>query len=509
MNSMLILDALGSVDDAYILSAAQRLGYTQSSGRRTFPMRRFAACIAAVLLLLSTSFVTAMAVSEEFREFIYSFFRAEEPEVVPAHTTPIPESSVPPEDQMAVEPEKIVIGDVIESTYVHTPMASHARNGVFLICTDEVMMNSGNHYDAYAEENGELVKLEEYTFSEDYTILGNSFHVEFQWVDANGTCVYTYIDSHALWGKPNLSGPLEATLFTFPCQITGADGTEYATSYPVLINLRTGELTDILAGAGVENIPGIYQAAISEDLTRMVLVTWDEDLYYVDIPANKLYSVDELSGEHAEECALTGTTLTCWKLEKDPDLKHPEYTLGTFKIWTIDLNTMERRDLYDAIPSTADAEYASWAYSSDSGKRVAGLHFIEGFNRTSHWGNMYSGSKFAVEVNEARNVYVIDLATGQKSIIEGFQWPELQYPDIECIPSPDGEKLLIQWRTSQTYYDYIGVLDFSAGTYIEFSRENLNDVNEHTIYWFDNESILIATGHHEDTTDYYIYRLLN
>lgn len=506
MNAMHLLDALGNVQDAYILSAAQSLGYGAKIQKRRFSLNRVAACLTAALLFLCLSFGTAMAVSPEFREFIYSFLRIEQPEAVPEHDSPIPESSTPIKEQLSVEQEKIRVGAQLEGTYVHTPVASHGRNGLFLICTDEVMMNSGNHYDAYREENGTLVKLEERTFSQDYTILGNDFHVEFSWVDAGGHCVITYVDSDTLWRKQNLSGPLEKTLFTFSCQIPGA---KYLTNYPVLIDLNTGELTDILSGTGAENLDGIYQAAISEDLTRMVLVTQEKELYYVDIPGKQLYSVDALSGEHAEECALTDTTLTCWTLEGD---SIEEAALGTYRIWTIDLKTMVRRDLFQALPATPATSHNVWSETycirEDLIPGFAGLHFLEGFNMTSHWGNMYSGSDFALEVDENRNVWVIDLATGEKSVIDGFTWPEIQYPKVECIPSPDGQKLLIQWRREMTYYDQIGVLDFAQKTFFTFSRENLNDVNEHTIYWFDHNSILIATTSHEGITDYYIYRLM-
>lgn len=511
MNAMQLLDALDSVQEPYILSAAQCL--YGSSRKRASSLRRLGACAAAVLLVLSLSFGTALAVSADFRAFIYSFFRAEEPEVVPQHTSPIPDGTVPPEDKLSVEPEKILIGAQLEGTYVHTPVASHARNGLFLICTDEVMMNSGNHYDAYREENGTLVKLAPQTFCQDYTVLGNTIHVEFQWVDAGGHCVCTYVDSDAPWRKPNLSGPLEATLFTFTCQIPGA---KYLTNYPVLIDLNTGELTDILAGTGAETLDGIYQAAISDDLTRMVLVTHEKALYYVDISAKKLYSVDALSGEHAEECVLTDTTLTCWVLEGD---SIEDRALGTYRAWAIDLETLERRELFRDLPATPATSHDVWSETAhlreDTGSTgysasdFVGLHFLEGFSTTSHWGNMYCGSDFALEVDESRNVRVMDLATGERHLIDGFTWPETDYPDVECIPCPDGKKLLIQWRGEMTHYDQIGVLDFESRTYFEFSRENLNQVNEHTIYWFDRSSILIATTSHEEITDYYVYRLLN
>ena len=501
MNAKQLLAAMNHIDDRHIKSAGDRL-FPVAAPRRNLRLRPLIGAAAAAAII-AASFLTALAVSEDFRDMVFDFFRIEQTETVPEGTDPV-------EGILTPEPEKILIGGVIEGSYVHGPAAGMARNGIFYVCTDEVEMNSGNHYDAYIEENGTYIRLEEQNFSRHYTILGNEFHVEFQWVNANGNCCYTYIDANAAWRKPNLAGPVDATLFWFPLSLTAEDGSSYNTNYPVLIDLLTGELTDILAGTGAEKIPGLYQAAISEDRTKLLLVSWDQELYYVDIPSKKLYSVDALSGEHAESCCLTDSTLTCWALEGD---SIEDGTLGSYKIWAIDFATLERRDLFSGIPATPATSHDVWSNSSRPGTdtepaEVAGLHFIDGFDMTSHSGNMYCGSKFALEVDSERKVYVIDLATGQRSVIDGFLWPEAGYPAIECIPSPDGSKLLIQWRTSPTFYDYIGVLDFSRKTYTEFSRENPNAVNEHTIYWYDNDSIVIATSDLGSMQDFYIYRLL-
>lgn len=506
MTGMELLDAMNAVDGASILSAQKRL--CSAPKRQTATLRRLVSWAAVLLLLAAASFVTAMAVSREFRESVFSFFRIEQTEVIPQHDEP---ASLPPEsetDAMAVEPQKILIGDVIEGTYVQTPQASHGRNGAFFICTDEVMMNSGNHYDIYMEEDGQFVLLEEQNFCQDYTILGNDFHVEFQWVDCGGHMEYTYVDTDVPWHTYNLAGSTQATLFTFDCMITLADGTATSTAYPVLINLETGELMDILAGTGAEQLPNIYQAAISQDLRKMVLVQWDGRdywLYYADLIGKKLYSVDALSGEHAEKCALTDTTLTCWTYQENPDTR---YRPGSYKIWAIDLETLARRELFSSIPATAATDYSTWSDNRSTGDVAEGLHFLSGFSITSYWGNMYAGSKFAIEVDRDRNVYVIDLADGTRSQIEGFLWPELEYPEVSCQPSADGEKLLIYTRSNGYTIDAIGVLDFSQKAYFQFSRENLNFLGE-DICWFDNNSIIIRADSSTYTTHYYIYRLLD
>lgn len=515
MNATQLLDALTDIDNRQLLSAQELLGYAQSRSRRR-SLRSRLILVAAVIALLAASFTTAMAVSPTFREAVYRYFVAEQKEIIPEFD---PFDEIDP-TAMEVERDAIDIGGIIQATYVHYPMYSHARNGVFMVCTDEVMMNSGNHYEAYYVEEENFLKLESQHFSQDYQIMGNDIHMEFDWVEHNGIVSYTYIDADVPFRKANLSGDASATLFTVDLELPGGLGN---TAYPVLINVRTGELTDICAGTGVEKLPNLYQAAISEDLTKLLLVDWDGEIYYVDLVARQLYRVDELSGEETAECALIGDSLACWALE---GASVEDVNLGTYRAWSIDLNTLERRELFSGIPATATTSYDVWSETYElyqnapgvweklsGGKELeplgcAGLHFIEGFSKTSHWGNMYSGTWFAIEVDNSRNVYVIDLTTGEKSSIPGFLWPETEYPYITCDPSPDGKKLLIYTYNMDGYFDSIGVLDFEKKSYNAFNRMNLGKAHEHTVYWFDHNSVIVNTHDDAGTMDYYIYQLL-
>lgn len=136
---------------------------------------------------------------------------------------------------------------------------------------------------------------------------------------------------------------------------------------------------------------------------------------------------------------------------------------------------------------------------------------MEGFDGASHYGNLYAGTCFALEVDENRAVYVIDLENGGKTRIEGCAWPEVFYPHLAIQPSPDGRKLLICGRYEDNA-DHVGVLDFDKKCYLEFAYENLNDVSQSDITWFDNDRIIVsASAIREDSgfRDYYIYKLLN
>lgn len=490
MTEFHLLSAMTYINSAYIDSAQKKLGYippaevprTRHRGGKT--LRRLLTLAAAVMILMSVLFTTALAVNQDFRDFVFSFFRAEEPEQIPSFT---PETELSAED-MFVEPEVISIGGVIEGTYVHTPRASNARNGIFKVCTDEIELRQGSHYDAYYEENGEFYKLEEHTFCENYTVLGNDIHVEFQWVEHNGMVSMTYVEPNAEdFRTYNQGGSADSALFYFLCTRETEAGDRIGTYYPVLLNLHTGELKDVLAGTGAEDLPHIANCATNKDQTYMLLVQDEGNLYCADLVRKKLHDVDALSGEHAEKCSLIGDILACWRLENG----------GYYKGWSINLKTLERRELFQGMRDVMPIE-----------EPLDGFEFIEGFDTARHSGNMYAGTGFALLVEEGQ-VYVMDLRDGSSVPIEGFTWPEGEYDHIQRQPSPDGKKLLLYGWTPGGDYRYIGVVDFEQKRYVEFSRTYLGENGDMSITWFDPETIVIHSAATDLCSDFYVYRLVD
>ena len=128
MNRDVLLDAIGMVDDR--LLAEER---PAAKGYR----RTMTVLLAAVIALTAMT-ATAMAVSEDFRERVFTFFRVSQTEVIPESTV---STGLTAED-MFVEPV-IAIGDVLQGKYIHTPVATLARDGVFLVCTDDVHTKQG------------------------------------------------------------------------------------------------------------------------------------------------------------------------------------------------------------------------------------------------------------------------------------------------------------------------------------------------------------------------------
>lgn len=102
----------------------------------------------ATAAFVSICFMMALVVNAAFRESVCAFFSITEPETIPQMT---PIGAVNFGNGETGEPQ-INITDVIKGTYVHFPVQSSAKNGVFMVCADDVQMNSGNHYTAYYEK---------------------------------------------------------------------------------------------------------------------------------------------------------------------------------------------------------------------------------------------------------------------------------------------------------------------------------------------------------------------
>lgn len=500
-----IIETMNYIEDEYIESALKRLGYTnkvddterkrkdlevvpykkqKSKSPLSIIMKRVAVFIGATVLITSTTVATAMAVNEDFREIVkeilFNFLHIEEEEVVPE----LPSTEEVTIDTMYVEPDRSILGGVIEGRYVHTPVSSHAREGIYTICTDEIEMNQGSHYDAYYEENGDFIKLEEYSFRGDYTVLGQDFHLEFDWAVHNGQVSITYVDVEESYRIPANPGNSDAMLVELLCSVNTEAGEMAATAYPVFINLENGELMDVLAGTGAETLGGLCNQAVSEDGSKMLLARRNGALYYVDLEKKKLYSVEELSGEKADACSLIGNMLSCWVMEND-----------SFRAWTIDLTSLERKELFSGIPNAM------------GGDKSAGMVYLFGFDTNVHWGTMFTGSHFALKTDALGNVTVIDLATGEEIPVEGFTWPADKYTDILWEISPDGKRLLISGGEIGLKYEYIGLLDFEKMQYLEFERVNPNEVYEWKPYWFDKDTVIIQATSKDSyyVQDYYVY----
>lgn len=468
MNAWTLLDAMTDLSEEQLLSAQRRLLET-SKPAKPLRMKRILLLSAAILAIMAATLATAMAVSPTLRAFVREIFHTEQL----VETPPLEEPLTP--ETMYVEPSD----QLLQAQRVHTPVASHARNGVFLLCTDEVEMRQGSPYDAYYTEDGKLLPLEQQHFRHDFSLYGTEFSLEWDWVEHENMPTVTWIDPNQPIRIPYHGGPSSAALVQILLPQTGS-------WYPVLLNFHTGEVTDVLAGTGAQHLSRIDQAAISPDGSKLLLGQLTDGaylLYYVDISSKTLHSLDTFFGQHIDACSLIDNTLACWSCDN-----------GSYTAWTLNLSTMEKRLLFTGKPDAFAPE-----------QKGTGLVFLMGFDNMHHWGEMYAGSRFALETDTDRKVSVIDLKTGIATPLEGFTWPV----NAQRIPSPDGKKLLIAAGEDGMDLEYIGILDMEQQRITEFAQDH-GILGEFGPYWFDLDTVAVQGPVDPDalSADYFLYQLL-
>ena len=168
------------------------------------------------------------------------------------------------------------------------------NNGALWKSLDAVPMNSGTHWGIYELSGGEAKQLEPRTFSADVELSGETKHVEFEWCDYLGRVNISYSD-------PSLEAEIYSNDF-YDCtperMLLGlydfADGGSLF-YYPVLANLETGEVSDVLAGKAPEHIvsaqltpDGDMVLGCQEDLQSPI--SW----HYLDLETGEMEDITDI-----------------------------------------------------------------------------------------------------------------------------------------------------------------------------------------------------------------------
>lgn len=240
-----LIFAIGEIDDSYILSAGKRL-----EGKRR--NRKVLICIAAAIIVLLSSFATAMAVSDDFRDSVLSIFRISETEEVQHSGTSYVGD---------VEVSYIKADD---SYYISNGLA-FSKSGVFCIVND-----------------GKLKPLDTKTASIELQHNGVSLSIRYAYTVYNGQLYTVELDTEDMNQNPLMYyrsiTPLRGSCDeAWLCLMYESNG-DY-TQYPLLLNAVTGEVTDILNGIDLSDIicdawqfspDNRYAVIISSECDRLV-----------------------------------------------------------------------------------------------------------------------------------------------------------------------------------------------------------------------------------------------
>ena len=164
--------------------------------------------------------------------------------------------------------------------------------GIVMKCLDEQAMNRGTHYAAYTVENGELVELERHTVSQDYELNGVTYPLGFEWCMNDGQLILSYTGEnyYPIAEYRYRASPERVFVPLYRNDINSR--------YPVMLNLLTGEVTDVLSGVELENIQNINISPSGNHLLLMCssdALCEDVTVWHYDIAKKSLTDITDIS----------------------------------------------------------------------------------------------------------------------------------------------------------------------------------------------------------------------
>lgn len=466
--SNMLLDAFGKIDDSYIISAKNRLdGITTGSSpgnlREVFTAATHKAALAAAIfvLLLVSSFTVAMAANEEFRNAVFRFFKISTPDNVLS-----PEEE--PSQTDALEDVENIgstsLEGIVNVEYFRMDGAFDCCDGI--IYSYEPWEGYDEDYDAftryahyaYTVENGELMALEPHYENITYIWDGESYSIDFDWYEKDGA-VYTNAKNYDPFSSVQWEVSVAENNPDYVILTMGFGQQIEYTQRPLLYNLRTKELSDILSACDIPEESKVIETMFSPDLSKL-LITCDGGsiVYYYDITENVLKPLDELCNmEEPSAWFLDDEALVCISVDEDG-----MYTCGTLR-----MPSEEYTEIFSSMPR---------------------------FGTSSESGIVLTGGRYGLLINSDGATHVYDFMTGERAIIEDFQYP---VENAFTTMNSAGNKLLFvrfDPEADGLGVSEMGVLNLETYSFIVFDREGYEVRHEDTISWFDNDRVAISAS---------------
>ena len=435
-------------------------GLGQTERRRSpKPLRRAAAGILAAAMVVTGTMAAAMAASPDFRAMVLSFFRLEETEQVPE---PGDTTNSPPSVTQGV------IGPV-KAQYIQLP-GLYSGSGLGVLFQMERSPEDGSVQSMrfWAVEDGALVEAETRSTSFSLTWAGVEIQDTVYWCVWDGQTTY-YCSRGTLGDEQETSWVVR--------RIPGRDNlAELILSvntmvnyreYPMLLHLDTGEIEDVLAGTGVDQLDWTT-VEWSDDLSAaLVIIHGGETVYYCDVAAKTLTELGELTGTAAKTASISGD--------------------GTLLLY----------DFGDEMVNT-------WTYDPKTGQAVPVLveePLYRAYDEVPS-GSLFYDISFCVRVSAEGQTWVVDLRTGEDTPVDNFTYTKGSH----FVANPAGTKLLYYVGDESAEglaISQLGALDLEEGRFIAFDREGYTTLTG-GLGWFDNNRAKIW-GQPADNTASYLY----
>ena len=350
--------------------------------------------------------------------------------------------------------------EVYLSNYYHLKHAKFRRNNVFTVCTDEIEMNQGNHYAAYIIKDGEIVPIESSKVSKSYDLFGTTYHIEFEYAVCEGQTIFTYcpVSENFTDPGPFREYPGDYCCLLQLCELTDDNNLLY---HQMILNLETGDLTDLLDGIDPKEQTEIIDkqanniAFLDED--RFVIKQVSGSVYYVDTKKEVVCNLDELLDTTVQHCSIVGESIICWNKNGD--------------FWKVDTSDLASKLLLTGLRS---------------------------FSASGIWND--KGSKYVIYMTN-KEYHVYNTETEQDQIIAIPSNWDIQLAALHF--SPDGTKVYYAVQDENAQYQIL-IFDFERMKFTELVRTNENSVEDCMISWTPDSKIIIHANKFRET---YVYEI--
>lgn len=430
--------------------------------RRKSPARERKLVIAAIALLLLSSFTMAMAANADFRETVFSVFHIGQTETLPDDPGAADEGQIDPVGGQTLE-------DAVKTYYFHGSGVIRIDDG--MIYASQYDREGGVFYDL--DDTG-LKPLDTQCADFHYTFRGTDFHIAYDYAVYDGRLflrpkVDPIVNEDPYKYDWNLLSPgIDAR--TAWLLLPYLDGGEYGV-YPLQLDVQSHEITDVLQAVSFEDLhPAAWwfsengNWAICRDFTAAWLC---------DLRNGALTPLSELVGRSVQESYF---------LDADTILCHAENDTG-FDVIRLDPASGETAVVAENM-RRADAS------GDGSGYREIQYHGAPG--------------KHALLCETDGAMRLLDLRDGTSIPLS-----DLPPGDLLTFESPDGKYILFVWKDKAAAdakaMRSIGVLDTASGEMKLLDRENPQPREEHLVSWLSNDCFVIVSFDETDDSGWYLY----
>ena len=435
-----LLDAIGLLDDCYLETRPRHLRWS-----------RGLTVLAAAILALALSVGTAMAVSPEFRELVFSIFTIQTPERPPAGYTE------PPTGSGLQELDVVEIDGVVQAHYFTSDGLVLTCDGGFYTCARDQEIPSDAAFWEIRPDGIVNIGANRTDFS--FTHAGRTLQITFDWAILHGKlairCWPRNLGEDPLgngWNAEPIGSRTDMVLLTVPVYTDAGYTHDF-----FLLDMKTLEVTDLLAGIPREGLL-LDACYLSGDLRYGLLPSLYHGGGYwlLDREGNTLSDLTALTGREAMyACFLNDDTLMIREALED----------GNINILRFHIPTGEQTVL---VENAAPGDY---------------------------WGIGTHGLLLGAE----GQAELLNLSTGTRLALTGLDTAGLQFSE-----SPGGTRILIarDAGSPDSGFSQLGMLDPRTGVLQMLTREVSGNL-EYLLGWLNESTVVISAR--DESGNYYVY----